>query len=184
MFAGQSDAVLVGIRKVLDEKKTESGFPYNDIKEAFRENPSKNLSFDEEFINGLLGLHKDNSSCYPVMALIYSHLDYGNQTYHLDHLHPAAFFVNLRKTEEMTEEEYNFYKDSENWDTIPNLQMLNGILNESKNAKPLMEWVQENKVDLNNQLVPTNVSLNIKDFREFLIKRKALLKERLNSIVN
>jgi hypothetical protein len=110
-------------------------------------------------------------------------LDYGNQTYHLDHLHPAAYFINLKKTEGMSEEEYNFYKDSENWDTIPNLQMLNGILNESKNARPLVEWIQENNVDLNNQLIPSDVSLDIKDFKGFFEKRRAMLKERLMTIV-
>lgn len=187
VFGGQSDAVLVGIRRVLDDKKTERGFPFNDIKEAFRENPSKNLSFDEEFINGLLGLHKDNSSCYPVMALIYSHLDYGNQTYHLDHLHPAAYFMNLKKEDGMSEEEYSYYKDPENWDTIPNLQMLNGILNESKNDTPLAEWIEKVKIkynyDLDNQLIPMNVSLDVKDFKEFIVRRKAMMKERLMTIV-
>lgn len=184
VFGGQSDSVLVGIRKVLDEKKGENIFPFEDIKETFKENPAKNLSFDEEFIDGLLSLHKDNPSCYSVMSLIYSHLPFGDQVYHLDHLHPAAFFVNLEKDDNMGEEEFSFYKDSENWDTIPNLQLLNDIKNESKNAKPLVEWIQENKVDLENQLIPTEVSLDIKDFKEFLIKRKALLKERLIAIVN
>lgn len=184
VFGGQSDSVLVGIRKVIDDNKIENKFPFVEIKETFRENPSKNLSFDEEFINGLLGLHKDSPSCYPVMALIYSHLDFGNQVYHLDHLHPAAYFVNLKQSEELSDEDYIFYKDAENWDTIPNLQMLNGIQNQSKNAKLLEEWIHENKVDLSNQLIPNDVSLDVKDLKVFLAKRKELLKDRLISIVN
>ena len=183
VFGGQSDSVLVGIRRVLDDKIGGNIFPYDEIKDAFRDNPVKNLSFDEDFVDGLLSLHKDNSACYSVMALIYSHLPFGDQIYHLDHLHPAAYFENLTKDNSMSEEDYAFYKDRENWDTIPNLQMLNDIKNESKNAKPLVEWIQENKVDLENQLIPTDVSLDIKDFKDFITKRKALLKERLMSIV-
>ena len=83
----------------------------------------------------------------------------------------------------MSEEEFAFYKDSENWDTIPNLQLLNDIKNESKNAKPLVEWIQDNKVDIDNQLIPNDVSLDIKDFKDFITKRKALLKDRLMTIV-
>ena len=83
----------------------------------------------------------------------------------------------------MSEEDYDFYKDSENWDTIPNLQLLNGTLNESKNAKPLEEWIKERHIDLDNQLIPKDVSLKVEDFREFINKRKALLKERLMAIV-
>ena len=183
VFGGQSDYVLKGIRKVLNECANENRFPFDEIKEAFKGNQAKSLSFNEEVIDGLLSLHKDDPSCYPVMALIYSHLDFGNQVYHLDHLHPASYFKNLRKDTGLSDEDYAFYKDSENWDTIPNLQMLNGILNESKNAKPLADWVRENKIDLDNQLIPTDVSLDIKDFKEFLTKRKALLKERLMKIV-
>lgn len=183
VFGGQSDSVLIGIRNVLETKINDNVFPLEDIKNAFKENPSKNLSFDDEFINGLLSLHKDDLSCYPVMALIYSHLDFGNQTYHLDHLHPKSYFENLKKTEEMSEEEFRFYKDSSNWDTIPNLQMLNGILNESKNATPLKEWIVVNKVDLDNQLIPKDLSLDIKDFKNFITKRKETLKERLIKIV-
>ena len=83
----------------------------------------------------------------------------------------------------MTDEEYDFYKNSENWDTMPNLQLLNGTLNESKNARPLKEWIKERNIDLDNQLIPKDVSLDVKDFKEFITKRRALLKERLMSIV-
>lgn len=184
VFSGQTDWVLTAIRRVLDEHRGETDFPFDAIKDTFRGNQSKSLSFDDEVIDGLLSLHKDNPSCYSVMVLIYSHLGFGDQIYHLDHLHPAAFFANLKMEDSgMTEEEYSFYKDSEHWDTIPNLQLLDGIKNESKNAKPLAEWVKEQNVNLDNQLIPTDVSLDVKDFREFLRKRKALLKERLMNII-
>ena len=183
MFGGQSDYVLKGIRDVLNAHSNEARFPFDEIKEAFKGNQAKSLSFNEEVIDGLLSLHKDDPSCYPVMALIYSHFDFGNQVYHKDHLHPAAYFYNLKKDGSMTDEEYNFYKDSENWDTMPNLQLLNGTLNESKNARPLEEWVKERNIDLDNQLIPRDASLDIKDFKDFITKRKALLKERLMTIV-
>jgi hypothetical protein len=66
---------------------------------------------------------------------------------------------------------------------MQNLQLLNGSLNESKNARPLEEWIKERNIDLDNQLIPKDVSLDVKDFKEFITKRRALLKERLMTIV-
>ena len=183
VFGGQSDSVLVGIRKVLNENLRSGKFPFAEIKYAFKDNPSKNLSFDEEFIDGLLSLHKDDSSSYTVMALIYSHMPFGDRIYHLDHLHPAAFFRSIKKDDKMSEDNYNFFKDSENWDTLPNLQLLNDRVNEHKNDMSLEEWILVDKVDLDYQLIPKDVSLDVKDFKEFITKRKAMLKERLMAIV-
>ena len=183
IFGGQSDYVLKGIRDVLNEHIDETRFPFDEIKDAFKGNQAKSLSFNEEVIDGLLSLQKDNPSCYPVMALIYSHLPFKNQIYHLDHLHPAAYFRSSKKEDWMTEEEYHFYKNTEKWDTIPNLQLLNERVNEHKSDMSLQNWVIADKVDIDYQLIPKDVSLDIKDFKEFLAKRKALLKERLMSIV-
>ena len=183
VFGGQSDSVLVGIRKVLNENLRSGKFPFAEIKYAFKDNPSKNLSFDEEFIDGLLSLHKDDGSSYTVMALIYSHMPFGDRIYHLDHLHPAAYFWRLKLEECSSEEEYKFYKDSGNWDTLPNLQLLNDRVNEHKNDMSLEEWIEVDKVDLDYQLIPKDVSLDVKDFKNFITKRKAMLKERLMAIV-
>lgn len=183
VFGGQSDSVLVGIRKVLNKNLRSGRFPFAEIKYAFKDNPSKNLSFDEEFIDGLLSLHKDDSSSYTVMALFYSHMPFGDRIYHLDHLHPAAFFRSIKKDDKMSEDNYNFFKDSENWDTLPNLQLLNDRVNEHKNDMSLEEWILVDKVDLDYQLIPKDVSLDVKDFKEFITKRKAMLKERLMAIV-
>ena len=187
VFGGQSDYVLKGIRDELDKHASENRFPFNEIKEAFKGNQAKSLSFNEEVIDGLLSLHKDDPSCYPVMALIYSHFEFGNQAYHKDHLHPAAYFVNLKKEDWMSEEVFDFYKDSKNWDTIPNLQLLNGPLNESKNDTPLDKWIDNVRAKYNysfeNYLIPSDVSLDIRDFQEFILKRRAFLKERLMAIV-
>ena len=187
VFGGQSDYVLKGIRDVLNEHANDNRFPFDEIKEAFKGNQAKSLSFTEEVIDGLLSLHKDDPSCYPVMALIYSHFDYGNQVYHKDHLHPAAYFESLKKEDCATEEEYHFYRDRDNWDTLPNLQLLNDILNKSKNDTPLVEWIEKVKIkynyDLDSHLIPKDASLDVKHFKEFITKRRALLKERLMVLV-
>ena len=61
--------------------------------------------------------------------------------------------------------------------------LLNSLLNESKLATPLDKWVKENNINLRNQLIPDNVSLDVKDFRIFVEERKKLLAKRLKKII-
>ncbi len=58
VFGSQSDNVLSGLRDVikeeLDDTSKQPYFPLEGIKNKFKANPAKNLSFDDELIEGLL----------------------------------------------------------------------------------------------------------------------------------
>lgn len=181
VFGGQPDNVLNKIRKVLYPHKGDCMFPLDEIKDVFKEDAAKNLLFSEEFIDGLLTTQKDDASCYAILALIYSHLNF-NQEFHKDHLHPISYFEKLEQGK-MSDEEFEFYKDPLNCNSILNLQLLNGSLNQSKLDTPLIDWVKDKNIDLENQLIPISVSLEIKDFRAFIDERKKLLKNKILSIV-
>lgn len=95
-----------------------------------------------------------------------------NQEFHKDHLHPVSYFWKLEQRE-MSDEEYTFYKDPLNYNSILNLQLLNSSLNESKLDTPLIKWVKDKDVDLDTQLIPKNVSLEVRDFKAFIAERKS-----------
>lgn len=181
VFGGQPDNVLTKIRRVLEKHKGDCTFPLDEIKNTFKEDATKNLSFSEEFIDGLLTTEKDQANCYTILALIYSHLNF-DQEFHKDHLHPISYFNKLEQGN-MTDEEYAFYKNPANYNSVLNLQLLNSSLNESKLDTPLDQWVKVKNIDLDNQLIPKNVSLNVAHFKEFIIERRKELKQRLQSIV-
>jgi uncharacterized protein with ParB-like and HNH nuclease domain len=186
VFGSQSDSVLRDIRKAIKMELAEdtslTTFPFDKIREEFKADPAKNFSFEDEFIEGLLTTQKDSPDCFAVLSLIYSHLDFENQHYHKDHLHPASYFKKLNRQQFTTEEDFIFYSDSANWNSIANLQLLNGILNQSKLATPLKEWVEVNNIDIVNQLIP-DVSLDVKDFRTFIINRRELLKRHIKKVI-
>lgn len=184
VFGGQSDSVLTNIRGVLRENSRKNYFPFEEIKARFAADASKNLAITDELIEGWLSIQKDAPMCYTVLALLYSHLNFDSQEkFHKDHLHPASYFLNLKEMDFLNIEDYKFYTDPNNWNSIVNLQLLNSLLNGSKLATPLDKWVKENNINLENQLIPTEVSLDIKDFRIFIEKRKALLTECLKKMV-
>jgi len=186
VFGSQSDTVLTSIKKTIKAELADTTkqptFPLDRIKEEFKGNSAKNLSFDDDVIEGLLTTRKDAPDCFPILSLIYSHLNFGNQDYHKDHLHPASYFYNSKQANYQTEEDFKFYTDPTNWDSILNLQLLNGTLNQSKLDTPLKDWVTNNNIDKVNQLIP-DVSLDIADFKAFLTERKTLLIGQLKKMV-
>lgn len=184
VFGGQSDSVLIGIRKVLRNNQNSKQFPFEKIKEEFASNDAKSLSFSDEVIEDILKTQKEAPNSYTILSLLYSHLHYDTVTYHKDHLHPASFFRKLTEGDlNGDENKYRFYKNPENWNSILNLQLLSGPTNESKNDCDLETWVNDNKIDLKSQLIPDEISLKFEDFEEFINKRKEHLKEVLKGIV-
>lgn len=184
IFGGQTDSVLVSMRKVLKETKGKK-FPAKELMDAFKNDPARNYSFDDEFIDGLLEAQKDSSDAFYILHLLYPDLDYFNQDFHQDHLHPATTFSSTDKLEaSIPEKDREFATDAKNWNSVANLQLLNGLMNMSKNDTPLAEWVAKNSIDKKSLYISDTTSLDIKDFRAFIAERRAILKTRLKEIVS
>lgn len=184
IFGGQTDSVLVSMRKVLKETKGKN-FPAKELMDAFKNDPARNYSFDDEFIDGLLEAQKDSSDAFYILHLLYPDLDYFNQDFHQDHLHPATTFSSTDKLEaSIPEKDREFATDAKNWNSVANLQLLNGLMNMSKNDTPLAEWVAKNNIDKKSLYISDTTSLDIKDFRAFIVERRAILKTRLKEIVS
>ena len=170
VFGGQSDSVLTGIRKVLKSNFKKQIFPFEQIKAEFASNDAKSLTLSDEVIDDILKTQKDAPNSYAILALLYSHLRYDSIAYHKDHLHPAAKFCKLKESDFSSKEDYDFYRNAEHWNSILNLQLLDGSTNESKNDEDLSEWVKNKNIDLKSHLIPEGVSLDFKDFR--ILKEK------------
>jgi uncharacterized protein with ParB-like and HNH nuclease domain len=209
VFGGQSDNMLTKIRKVIYSKLKDAlslihqnpnasdadknnwsnalktiPFPFHEIASEFAADPSKNLTFDDAFIDELLRTQYEAGEAYLILSLLYPYLDYFNQDTHKDHLHNAGFFRKLNENITIIPPtELDFFKDGNNWNSILNLQMLNSSLNGSKNDKPLKEWVAQNKIDLTTHIIPQNISLDISNFKQFIEERKKLLVKKIKTLV-
>ena len=174
VFGGQSDSVLMGIRKVLKNHLNTLDFPFDAIKAEFANNDAKSLSFSDEVIEGILRTQK-GANAYPILALLYSHLHYDTVVYHQDHLHPESKFKKLKPNDLKDEKQFEFYNNPDNWNSILNLQLLSSSTNESKNDEDLDIWVKTRSIDKKSHLIPEDASLAFKDFPVFIAKRKELL---------
>jgi uncharacterized protein with ParB-like and HNH nuclease domain len=185
LFGGTSDSVLSQIRKSFTNDITKSKidssiteFPKDIIFKHIR----KDLSVGDEFIEELLHTQKDNRYSFPILALLYPNLDYKNNNFHKDHIHPEASFKLLNED----------IKNELGWKTynsIYNLQMLDANENMSKNDMSLKDWIEKETTDTNREqflkshLIP-DTDFELSNFKNYHELRKILLVGKLKALLN
>lgn len=184
VFGGTSDSTLSQIRKVFTNDfdtffiNCETiDFPSEKISDQIR----KDTAINNEFIEELLFTQKENKYAFSILSLLYPHLDYKNNNFHKDHIHPETNFKDLSTSDKS---KYGWA----DYNSICNLQMLDANENMSKNGKKLIDWVNLETTNkdkiyfLENHLIP-NVNLELENFDEYFQKRKSLLAEKLRLIL-
>src|SRR5690625_2631876 len=182
-----ADSLLTSLRRVIrDNLDDADGFPLDKILSGYR-GTARDLTFDDDFVDRLLVTQKDDPNCYSILALLQPDVDI-QQILHADHLNPAADFGKDR----LDEREFlvgnlelrAFYEDRENWNGVSNLWLLTESENTSKQDKPLKDWLEPRlgKTAL-DPLIPAGTSLDFVDFKDFIEKRRAFLKEKLEGLV-
>lgn len=185
VFGGQGDTLLTNLRKIIRTGLSSvAGFPLDEIVTDYR-GTSKELAFDDDFIDKLLKTQKDDSSCFSILALLFPDLDF-TQSLDIDHLHPAASFgmkrldahvgfINLAGR--------SFYENPENWNGIVNLHLLNSSKNKSKQDEPLEQWLaRQIGTKPEDLLIPTGTDLSFTAFESFVEARRKLLKQKLGAL--
>ena len=184
-FGASADSVLTQSRRAYTTditgsyiKETVTLFPATEINSEIR----KLSDVGDDFIEDLLYSQKDSRYSFPILAMMYPNLDYRNNNFHQDHLHPASAYNDL---EEKDKEKYGWQV----YNSILNLQMLDANENESKNAKPLEKWVSEQTRNkdmrkfMEDHLIP-DTDLSLSNFSDFIEKRKAMLVQRIRKMIN
>jgi uncharacterized protein with ParB-like and HNH nuclease domain len=184
-FGGQTDTVLSQSRsaftKDIEASKIQTSpfFPSLEINAEIK----KLTEIGDDYIEELLLTQKDSQYSFPLLAMLYPHLDYNNNNFHQDHLHPEAAFRHLLEVDkkELGWAVYN---------SVCNLQMLDANENMSKNAKSLKTWIEtqtatyDSKQFCESHVIPQNVSYEITGFRSFIQERRKLLVAKLKELLN
>lgn len=184
-FSTSTDSVLNQSRKGFTAD-IENSFIDDDISvfpaDRINSEIKKMTEVGEDFIIELLGSQKDSRYAFSVLAMLYPNLDYKNNNFHQDHLHPVASYDSLSQKDKET---YGW----KTYNSLLNLQMLDANENESKGGTPLEEWVanqtegKDRKQFLDNHIIP-DVDLSIANFSEYLEKRKTMLVEKILKLIN
>lgn len=132
------DTLLTRIRDVL-AANTSAGFPAAALESAMA-TVGKGLVFDETEVDELLKLKYGGQRTFPVLALLYPGLDF-SKAFHEDHVFPKSLFTRSRlSTAGIPEGQIDRFIERVN--LLPNLQLLEGVVNTEKLAKLPGEWLQ------------------------------------------
>lgn len=189
VFGGASDSVLAKVRKAFtDDVKNPftndiNAFPVMEIKKQI----GSDLVVSDEKLEELLITQKDDQYAFSILALLFPYLDYKNNDFHKDHLHPEnAFEDNDFIINNIPEADRSFYFDNQWWNSIINLQMLDANENMSKQDKSLSDWIdfevlngKDKQLLLQRCYIPNDVNLSFSSFKIFAEKRKSLLMDAL-----
>ncbi|RXM42667.1 DUF262 domain-containing protein [Flavobacterium sp. YO64] len=195
IYGSSQDQLLVSLRNFFREPiKNSNGkefyklknnvFSFSDLLK--HELPSrKSLYVTENEIDDFL-TYKKGSSSFFVLSLLYPNLRYKEIQFHQDHIHPHSKFSN---------ENFNILglsaNEQEEWtrlrDMVPNLQLMEGRQNESKNASEFNHWLglktesEQSHFKISN-FIPEDEDLDFKNFKSFFNQRKIKLKNELKNV--
>jgi len=178
VFGGQPDTVLRPIREIL--KKGVDSFPLDLITAEFK-GTNKSLTFTEDDLENLLDSKYGEGYTFSTLALLYPTLDFRN-SFHIDHIFPRSTFTRstLLKKGVLADDVDSFVALV---NTLPNLQLLEGIPNQEKSDSDFKDWFgtnyrskQERADYMEKHSIP-DVDFSVPNFRTFIEQRRARLKQ-------
>lgn len=174
-FTTSLDRKLNNAVEGMDSVKTFAEF--NDKMANMDANKALKVTADD--VDDLLTLQYGNPAILPVLQILYSHLDYKNAKFHIDHIYPKAKFT--YKNQALSSD----FLDDKNY--LFNLQLLEGYENISKKDEDPDVWIQKHfngDIQKINDFKAKNYidaccSMQWSDFKTFKEKRTAALRAAL-----
>lgn len=186
IFGTASNSALTSIREALKAAPTDS-FSMANLKNV-RFTGDRNLRYTADEIDAMFDTYEIGAYTFMILSLLYPNLKYSQKGFHQDHMHPHSSFEE-DKIKNLVMADGNTLDDStkEEWkrrrNTLANLQLLEGRENESKNATPLIDWLQVKENIENAKYLPTDISYELSNFDEFMEQRQKLMSDALKGIL-
>lgn len=183
-FSGQSDNVLHKIRVAIRDKK--DIFPADEIINKLK-GSADSMIFSEDDIDALLDYRYQQAHTFTILAFLYPWLKY-DQHFHMDHIYPRSLFTERSFNKfEIPEDMRGFYY--EHRDSIANLQLIQGLLNQEKSDNEFEDWVSKNHSKPESltayrerHLIP-DIDLSFNNFPDFVKQREATIKKHLKRLL-
>lgn len=149
------------------------------------ENQISDLRVTDGKIDDILNAEKGSRVAGEVLYFLGLDWINKNYKYEQDHLHPDERF-NRTNPVSVPMEEWNKWRSNRN--RLPNLHLLEGRQNASKNDMRLVDYYNDMNDDQKavfrkEALIPDGVSLELEHFGEFYEKRKALLMDKIRQLL-
>ncbi len=175
-FTPSTDTKLSAIAHSIKEARTF---------EAFNHNLAKHQTYPLKITNDAIEEMMCSSShalVFPILQILYPHLNYKTTTFHIDHIYPKSKFNEKNK---------KLNKDFYKWGNyLFNLQLLEGTENSAKKDKDPESWLKEEykneqaikEYKEKNYIDPT-LKLEWENIKEFREKREEAIIKTLKEVL-
>ncbi|WP_120907087.1 DUF1524 domain-containing protein [Helicobacter pylori] len=177
-FTSSTDTKLNNIAHSMKGAQTFESFNHNLAKHE--KNPLKitNDMIEEMVLSSQYG----NSQVFPILQILYPHLNYKNTTFHIDHIYPKSKFNGKNKK---LNQDFYWWRDY-----LFNLQLLEGAENQAKKDKDPEVWLKEEykneqaieEYKKRNYIDPT-LKLEWENIKEFREKREEAIIKTLKEVL-
>ncbi|NEI57970.1 DUF262 domain-containing protein [Rhizobium leguminosarum] len=137
------DTLLTALREVIHSSDLVA-FPVNELRHVMSQR-GKSLTFEPAEIEDLLHMEYGDKRAFPLLSLLFPFVDLRNQ-FHLDHVFPISKLsvAKLKKQgfDEAVAEAMAIHANS-----LPNLQLLEGAINNEKRAAMPYDWLSRSYPD-------------------------------------
>ena len=165
IFGRASNSVIDKFKKSLNEENSFS---------ALMNRYKNDFIITDETLEEILTRNKKDAYSLMILTFLYPEMKYEQISFHQDHMHPESKF---NKSE--------LESNGRNWfdirNSIPNLHILKGDENQSKNDITLEEWVAENPNFKDKFITDENMNFAFDNFEYFYNHRKNNIKNDLIS---
>ncbi|NWA70074.1 DUF262 domain-containing protein [Pseudomonas reactans] len=175
------DTLLTAIREQI-RTNTALGFPIVQIENVMSAR-GKTLSFTEEELDELVEIGYSDKRTFALLSLIFPGFDFSRH-FHVDHIFPQARFTKSQMRQADIPEDFA-QELAEKSDRLPNLQLLEGSINNQKRQKMPHEWFAQLKPDTlakREHLAGLEISElpdSLSGFPAFYERRRQALRTRL-----
>lgn len=165
IFGRASNSVIDKFKKSLNEENSFS---------ALMNRYKNDFIITDETLEEILTRNKKDAYSLMILTFLYPEMKYEQISFHQDHMHPESKF----NKSELESKRRNWF-DIRN--SIPNLHILKGDENQSKNDITLEEWVAENPNFKDKFITDENMNFAFDNFEYFYNHRKNNIKNDLIS---
>jgi Protein of unknown function DUF262 len=182
VFSAKTDTLLAAVRATLQHHNG-PGFPFDALDKTLTGH-GISLKFSDSELHTLLDAEYGKRNTFSVLAAAYPALN-TQFRFHLDHLYPKSGFDRRKlKKAGFSDEDIEFFLTSFN--QLPNLQMLEGVANQSKLNTPFEDWVKPLQADAagwanyrSQHMIPVLENYGLCRFKEFFAQRRELMLGKL-----
>jgi hypothetical protein len=179
------DTLLTALREKLQKKDSEE-FPVAELRYVMSQR-GKSLSFEQAEIEDLLHMQYGDKRMFPMLSLLFPFVDLRNQ-FHVDHIYPISRFTQT-KLQKLGLGKEGIEVLSDHANSLPNLQLLEGIMNNEKRATMPSEWLEKiypesgAKAHYKAKHELDSLPEDMREFEKFYVSRQERLRARLTSML-